>query len=386
MMPAAFAPERWSNGVTHRDPLRVLQVVLSLAPGGTERLVVELVKRSAPAVSCTVCCLDEQGDWAAELTGSGISVVALGRRPGFRPWLGLRIAALARKQRATVLHCHHYSPFVYGRLATYLNPRLKLVFTEHGRLSDGPPDAKRRAANGVLAGRSVAACAVSPALRRHLLAEGFSPEQVQVVPNGIEPGLAPTAQERLEARIRLSLRLDDLVIGTVARLDPLKDLGTLIRAFAILRASVPTSALVIVGDGPDRGSLRAIANETGCANAIRFVGHRSDARRLLPAFDVYANSSITEGIALTILEAMAATLPVVATDVGGTPEVIDSTTGALVPARNPEAMARAILELARAPFSARCKGRAARRRVLERFTIDRMVATYMRLYGAQGDV
>ena len=121
-----------------------MQVVLSLNPGGTERLVLALVRRLRTRFSMTVCCLEEPGLWAADLQAEGLAVHALRRAPGFHPALGKRIRDIARQVGAGVLHCHQYSPFVYGCLARALSPRLSIVFTEHGRLSDAPPSAKRR--------------------------------------------------------------------------------------------------------------------------------------------------------------------------------------------------------------------------------------------------
>jgi glycosyltransferase involved in cell wall biosynthesis len=170
-------------------------------------------------------------------------------------------------------------------------------------------------------------------------------------------------------------------VGTVARLDPVKDLGSLIQGFARLRASRPRSLLVIVGDGPERCRLEGIAQEHDVASSVRLVGQRDDARTLLGAFDVYVNSSTSEGVSLSILEAMAAQLPVVATSVGGTPEVIlDGSTGMLVPARNPDALAHALAVLAADVRQRTRLGESARVAVEQRFTIDRMVDHYARVY------
>src|SRR4051812_16774442 len=122
----------------------VLQVVLTLAPGGTERLVIQIVQQLSERFDMAVCCLDEPGAWADDLSRGGVPVTALHRAPGFHPSIAWRIAALARRHRASVLHCHHYSPFVYGRLAAMLVPGTRVVFTEHGRLSDAAPSGKRR--------------------------------------------------------------------------------------------------------------------------------------------------------------------------------------------------------------------------------------------------
>src|SRR5262249_7062440 len=123
---------------------RVMHVVLSLDPGGTERLVIEIVKGLGPKIDSVVCCLDQAGSWAGELEQIGVPVVPLARREGFRPSLGKQIAQLAETHAVDVLHCHHYSPFIYGQIARVVRRNLRVVFTEHGRASDAGPSFKRR--------------------------------------------------------------------------------------------------------------------------------------------------------------------------------------------------------------------------------------------------
>jgi glycosyltransferase involved in cell wall biosynthesis len=365
-------------------PRCVVQVVLGLSPGGTERLVIELTKRLRRVMKVVVCCLDEPGVWASELTERDVPVLALGRRPGFRPGLGREIARLAEAHGASTLHCHHYSPFVYGRMATLFTTRLRLVFTEHGRLSDDPPSLKRRLVNPILGRQPGEIFAVSADLRRHMIAEGFPENRVGVIYNGIDPGAMPSEIERLMAREMLQITGEDVVVGSVARLDPVKNLGALIDAFALVRARVRTGTLVLMGDGPERVTLERKIRENHLEDCVRLVGHRSDVRQLLPALDIYANSSIHEGVSLTILEAMAASIPVVATRVGGTPEVVvEDETGILVPARSAEALARAIESLSTAPERRWAMGASGRRRVERHFALDRMVSAYLEAYGHQ---
>ena len=223
--------------------------------------------------------------------------------------------------------------------------------------------------------------AVSHALKDSMAEEGFPASRIAVVPNGIDAGRLPDAADRHRARAAFGVPDDAFVVGTVARLDPVKDLGSLVLAFGQLRAAHPRSHLVIVGDGPERGRLEAMARENGLAPAIFLLGQRDDARALLAGFDAYVNCSTSEGVSLSVLEAMAAGLPIVATRVGGTPEVIEhSRTGVLVPARNSRALAEALFTLAADGLSARTLGAAARFAVEERFTIDRMVDHYARVY------
>jgi glycosyltransferase involved in cell wall biosynthesis len=358
---------------------QVLQVVLSLAPGGTERLVIELSRRLHDRHGMAVCCLDEPGLWAEELRQQGIAVTVLGRRPGFSPRLGGQIAAVAARHRAAVLHCHQYSPFIYGSLAGLGRP-LRVVFTEHGRLSDAPSSAKRRVANWLFGRLNCDVFAVSQDLKRSMVAEGFQARRIRVIWNGIDPGPGPRASDRISARERLGVRREDFLIGSVGRLDPVKDLLTLVAAFREAASSIPAARLVIVGDGSERAALETAIDRLGLQGRIMLTGVRSDVRQLLPAFDVYVNCSIFEGISLTILEAMASGLPVVATGVGGTPEIVDSATGILVPPRNAARISDALRQLATASDVARSLGAAGRRRVEDSFSMDRMVREYSAVY------
>jgi glycosyltransferase involved in cell wall biosynthesis len=292
-------PERRGAAGLPQSP--VLQVALSLSPGGTERLVIEIASRLAPELTRVICCLDEPGEWAdSRLAGRGIAVTALHRRPGFRPSIGLRLAEIADRCRSRVLHCHHYSPFVYGCLAALRRPRIKVIFTEHGRLDDGPPSGKRRVANRALARIPAGIYAVSAELRRHVIAEGLPGDRVEIIHNGIDPGDRVTAADRRTARVLLGIPDTRFVIGTAARLDVVKDVDTLIAAVASLRATLGNVVLVIIGEGPERRRLEDLVCARGLWDSTRFLGYRHDIRSLLPGFDLFVNSSTSEGISLTI--------------------------------------------------------------------------------------
>lgn len=382
-MSLAESAEGRANDIVEASPprLSVLQVVLSLNPGGTERLVIDIAKRLLPRVSTTVCCLEDAGSWAHELTDLGIPVIALNRRPGFHPSLGLRIADIATRHNATTFHCHQYSPFVYGRIAAMRLRGVNVVFTEHGRLSDRPASNKRRLVNQVLGRLPARIHSVSADLRRHMVAEGFPAHRVRVIYNGIEPGTVPTWRDRVDARRALGIGPNAFLFGTAARLDPVKNLESLIDAVALTRRDLPQAELVIIGDGPERQQLEARARDAGLAGGVHFAGYRTDVRRLLPGIDVYVNSSTSEGVSLTILEAMASARPVVATRVGGTPEVVvDEVTGLLVPARSPAAIAAAVTRLACAPEQRLAFGTAGRSRMETLFAVDVMVQKYLDAY------
>jgi glycosyltransferase involved in cell wall biosynthesis len=365
-----------------REPvLRVLHIVLTLGVGGTERLVMELIRRQAGEVIASLCCLDSIGEWGNRLANDGIHVTELGRRPGFHPEVSLRIRRTAATAGVDVFHCHHYSPFVYGQLAALLGPRRPVVFTEHGRLYGSTPSWKRKLVNPILGRAGARVFAVSHDLRAYMISEGFPESRVGVIHNGIDPGAPSTPGDRHQARRRLGVPSDAEIIATVARFDPVKDLTSLIRAFALIRSQRPLSRLVMVGEGPELDRLILLSQALGVSDAVLFAGFRDDVRALLPALDVYVNSSTTEGISVSILEAMAASVPVVATRVGGTPEIVQHRlTGYLVAPGDVKGMAEAILSLLSAPDRRASVGGAARQRVLSQFTLDRMAAEYVQAY------
>ena len=211
--------------------------------------------------------------------------------------------------------------------------------------------------------------------------EGLPGERIRVVHNGIAPGKRPPSIARATARMALGIPHDAFVVGAAGRLDPVKDLETLIEAAAILSASQPKLRVVVVGEGASRAALERQIEASALSGVVTLTGYRKDVRDLLPAFDVYANTSTHEGVSLTILEAMAAALPVVATRVGGTPEVvIDRETGILVPARAPALVADALASFARSAEQRRTCGTAGRARVEHHFSLDAMTQAYLQAY------
>ena len=340
--------------------------------------MVEICKQLAEHVDSTVCCLDEKGALAAELEQVGIPVVTLARQPGFHPGLARQVAEVIRSHEIEVIHCHQYSPYVYGLMASLIT-RVRLVYTEHGRLSSVPTK-KRRLINPLLAMLPGQLCAVSEDLRRHMVREGFPGRHIRVVHNGIDPGERTTSARRGAIRASLGISADVFVTGTAGRLVAVKNMPVMLQAHAVLLERLPSARLLIVGDGPERAALEQQASALGIGGAVTFTGYRSDVRELMAAFDVYLNSSLYEGVSLTILEAMASAMPVIASPVGGNPEVvIDQETGYLIPSR-PQAIADALARLAADGRLRRTLGDAGRFRMIQHFSIARMVDEYASLY------
>jgi sugar transferase (PEP-CTERM/EpsH1 system associated) len=361
----------------------VCHLLHSLHVGGAEVLAARLARRLGDRFRFVFACLDDLGPLGEQLRAEGFAVEVLGRRPGVDWRCSVRLGRLLRRQRVAVLHAHQYTPFFYGLTARLVCRRPALLFTEHGRHHPDYPRRKRIWLNRLLLQRRDRVVAVGAAVRQALIAnEGLPAERVAVITNGID--LAPyagPAPDRDAVRRELGAGPDDWLIVQVARLDYLKDHATALRALAHAVGRLPNARLVLVGDGPERPAIERLRAEAGLADRVWLLGPRGDVPRLLRAADLFLLTSISEGIPLTVIEAMAAGLPVVATRVGGVPEVVDDgVTGLLAAAGDAGALAAHLVALAGQPDQAREMGRRGRDRAWAVFSEERMVDAYARLY------
>jgi glycosyltransferase involved in cell wall biosynthesis len=241
------------------------------------------------------------------------------------------------------------TPYVYGMLAKTIS-RVPLILTEHGRFHPDVSSRTRRGFNRLFASSLDRITAVSQAVRETLVAvEGFAPDAIEVIYNGIEiERFSSVGSSRDEARRRIGIPATALVVGSVGRLHPDKNHQLLLRAAARLRSQGVDVFVVIVGDGPERAALETLAEDLGVSGHATFLGERTDVERILPAFDAFALPSKTEGTPVTLLEAMAARVPIVAAAVGGIPEMLqDGRDAHLVTLESGDAVA----ELATALFA-----------------------------------
>lgn len=367
-----------------RGPVPVVQVVSSLDTGGQEMLCARLVERLDPARFRSRVVSVRGGGWLARrLRDRGVPVHFLRAQEGFRVDAVLRLAAWLRREGTPVVHCHNRQALLYGGLAALLAPGSRLVFTKHG--VSFWSDRATALVGRLLLRRARAVAAVSEDIAGPLREGGWvRAERLHAVPNGVDTEeFRPCAGPATRAALRegLGLPAGAPVVGTVARLSPEKDQSLLLSAFARVRARLPEARLLIVGDGPLRGELEARAARLRLGESALFLGERQDVARLLPAMDVFCLPSRTEGMSLTLLEALACGVPAVATAVGGTPEVVrDGETGLLVPSGDPERLAAALLCLLGDPVMTRALGLRARAAAVEHYSLDSMVARYAAIY------
>jgi len=332
-----------------------------------------------------VLCLLAGGPVAEELRARGVSVDVFGLGRLYSP-RGLaflpRLARRLRAARVDVLHTYLVSANIYGTLAGRLarvgavvTSRRDTGFSRNWRLRL----LEERLVNPLVDRVVAVTPAVAECTRREW---GLRPERIVTIENGVDLDVCdPDRQPRAEARRELGLAADDVAVGVIGQLSPIKGHADFLQAAAKVAEAAPSARFLLVGDGPMRASLEALAASLGIAGRVSFTGARADVPRMLAALDVVVLPSHTEGMSNTLLEAMAMARPVVATAVGGTPDVLrDRVTGRMVPARAPGILAGVLLDLLGDRPAAEALGRAARAYVAEHLTLPRMVGRYQELY------
>lgn len=368
---------------TAQRPLTICQVLHSLHVGGAEVLAARLARQLGSSYRFVFACLDELGPLGQQLRGEGFAVHVLKRRAGLDwkcPW---RLARFLRQERVDLVHAHQYTPFFYALAARRLYRRPPLLFTEHGRHHPDYPRRKRMLVNRLLLEARDRVIGVGQVVRKALVHnEGIPDHRVGVIYNGVN--LAPFSNgrlDRLTVRREIGVGADDLVLLQVARLDYLKDHATALRTLGRLRRDRPNARLVLVGEGEERNAIQELIQKLDLSAHVRLLGLRSDVDRLLAAADVFLLTSISEGIPLTLIEAMAAGVPVASTNVGGVPEVIeDAQTGLLAPAGDDAALAGNVLRLMSNPQWRGEIVQRARQRAKQIFSEEQMHQAYRKLY------
>ena len=372
-------------------PIRVLYVVGNFVAGGAERHLLELWKRiDRRRFEVAIACFRREGAFLAEVESLGWPVreLGVGRRiydPSGLAGFG-RLVRLIRDLRPQVVHGYLFGPNLLAALAGRLTGVPAVVVAK--RNVDAFESRRQRLAQRFAHRLATHVTAVSEAVADSVVLLGVPRARITVIPNGVDATRFAVPASVEEARRALGADASPLV-GSVGCLAARKDYGSLLEALAALAGRGLAFRAALVGDGPERDALEARAEALGLSTRVRFLGERSDIERLLPGLDVFVLSSREEGIPNALLEAMAAARPCVATAVGGTPEVLrDGETGWLVPPGSPGALADALEDALSRPAEARRRGMAARRAVLEEWSIEAMVRRheefYERVAGARG--
>jgi L-malate glycosyltransferase len=363
--------------------LRVLHLLATMPVGGAEDLVAAVVRGLDPQrFQAAVATLGPPGPVGQDLRARGYEVAGLGldikRTSTWRVVAAVR--RLLKAGRPDILHTHLYHPNFYGRLGSLglgLTGVVAAVHNSYTRVKF-----HRRVGNFLLGWASdrvlVGSAQVWQDVRRY---DGVPASRLLRLPYGIPLAELDTPLSRDEARERLGLSREGLVVGVVGRLEEQKGHAHLLAALPELRRQIPDLVVLLVGAGRQEAALRRQVRELGLEGTVQFLGTRRDLPEIFRGLDIFAQPSLWEGLPLALLKAMGAGLPVVATRVSGSREVInDGVNGCLVPPGDPEALARAILQLYRQPEARRRLGEAARSTVAARYSLEAMLQRLEELY------
>jgi len=367
--------------------IKVCHLAMADLAAGAETQLATLLARLAKMSDLQVSAvLFNEGYLASELRRLGIHIEVIPESQHNSLSLFLRLVEYFGRHNIDIVHTHKYKDNILGNLASLFRGVRARIRTVHGFLEpfDGFEATKMMLYDSV--DNFVNRClvdqllAVSLDLRKELI-KHFGAEKVIQVHNAIELDTIQVTPRTTELRKELAIGEKDFLIGSMGRLVPVKGLESFLLAARIIRHHNPTCKFIIAGDGPLKDDLREMAREYGIEESVRFLGHRGDSYDVLHALDIFVLSSLSEGIPMVLLEALALSRPVVATRVGGVPEVIEhGLSGLLVAPGNHEALAQACISLMDDYRIAEALGAAGHKRVEEAFSAKSMADQVADMY------
>lgn len=358
----------------------ILHVTYDMNIGGTEQVIRNLVEGlDKDKYLSSILCIDGHiGPWGQELQSAGIQHFCLTRHPGFDKQLIKDIRQLINKENIDIVHCHQYTPYTYGWFGSLFTGK-PLIFTEHGRFYPDISSFKRKLINPILQTLTSAITSISQATKDALINyENLSESKIEVIYNGIaDTTVEPSEQLKKE----LAIATDDIVLGTISRLDTIKNHPMMLNAFAAIVEKNSHIKLLIVGDGPIKNELYELVEQLNISKQVIFTGFKPNPQAYLSIMDIFLLPSLSEGTSMTLLEAMSFSKPSIATAVGGTPEIlIHEETGLLVDNKDEDGLISAINRLINEPNLQIQYGKNARTRYEKHFTLESMTSHYEELY------
>jgi glycosyltransferase involved in cell wall biosynthesis len=358
---------------------RILFVIPTLDRAGAEKQLASLATRLPRSeFSVEVCAMTRGGPYGAPLEAAHIPVRVLDKRMKIDPVAAWRLGRLIGRERYDIVHTWLFSANCYGRAMAFRHKVPIVIASE--RCADHWKGPAELAMDRWLAGRTDAIVVNARAVARFYESCGLEPAKLVVIPNGIAWAPPPDVN-RAEVLAEFDLPGNARVLGFVGRLWPQKRVRDLIWAVEVIRNIKPEVHALIVGDGPERLELVDFAEKVAIQEKIRFAGARDDVPRLLAVMDILVLPSEFEGMPNAIMEAMAAGLPVVASNIPGNDElVIEGQTGFLVPVGDTKALATRINQLLDDDVLRKSFGQAGQERVRTAFTMEQMVERHVALY------
>lgn len=370
------------------NKIRVAYIIDNLEYGGVQKYVVDIVnnldrKRFSPYVYC----LKKAGPLMNKLENE-LPVYEFDMKTGNNLSLITELARTFRNENIDVIHSNNWITFVEAVLAKKVSGVPVIIHAQHGmEMNDEEACSrlkryKRNRVRQILSYFTDSIVVVSEATREFVAQGWKAPEEkIKLIYNGVD--ITPFENKknmRFEKRSELGLSEDLLVVGSVGRLMRVKNYTCLLRAFSMIAGEFNGVKLLLVGDGPDKNKMELLAKELNISDMVMFMGTRPDINELLSVMDVFVLPSISEGISLSILEAMASHVPVIASNVGGNPEIINNENGMLFSSDDHVELSGALRILIEEPSRRKEFSISGRRSVEEKFALKRMVKDYENLY------
>ena len=374
-------------------PIKVLQLLYEPRHSGQAIHVLSLVEHlNREKYEFMVACPSDNTRTIEALERAGVTVLPLRMRKLNNVAPAIELTRFLRKEKAQILHVHSQAAGIWGRLTAPLAGVPAVIYTPHTIEFKGagaaplwlPLHRVYDLLERTLASVTDVVISVNETDRRRLVERGFaSPDKIVTIPNGIDP-------QRFERQINAEAKKRELglppaspLVAQIGRLNQQKEARYFLEAASLVAKRYPQTVFLLVGEGPLRGDLEARAKRLGLGDKVRFLGWRDDVPEILACLGVFVLASLWEGLPYTLLEAMAARVPVVATAVGGNREAImDRETGFLVSPRNATALAQATIKLLGDRALAKEMGEKGRRRVVERFSLETMITKTEAVYDA----
>jgi glycosyltransferase involved in cell wall biosynthesis len=359
---------------------RVVYLAHTLAVGGAEEMLLNLVRYLPPEFERSVVCIDQPGPIGAEVQQTGVPFHALGLRPGLRRPVDLfRLQQFIHDREPTIVHTFLLTASLYGRFAAML-ARVPIVIGTEVNIYERKRPLHRMAERWLMR-QTDAVIASAESVRDYYVDQiSADPDKVVVIYNAVDWSQLQTTKTRDAVRAEVGVPADAPAAGIIARLTEQKAHRVLVDAMAS-RPELTALHLIAVGDGELRDELRRRVEQLGIANRVHFVGARRDLGNLLGAIDMFLMPSLWEGLPLSLVLAMGAGLPVIASRVAGIPEVVtDNVTGLLVDPGDVPQLAAAMVNVLQDVTLRQSLGGAARGFVRPRFGVDGYVASVTAVY------
>lgn len=361
--------------------INILYLFVTLPIGGAEEHLLTVLKNlDLTQYNPIVCCIREKGVIGEEIENRGIAIISLNRKS--KSWdfrIVMDILKIIQTKNIQLIHTHLYHANMYGRIAALIS-KIPAVVTEHNVYPKYK--LRRRILNWFLAKKSKKIIAVSEMVKKDItVRDWIKPSKIEVIYNGIDIDRFPSAITKEEARQKLGVPTDCFLIGTIGRLTDQKGQIYLINTIGIIKGIIPEIKLLLAGSGPLESDLKSIVSTKGLNEYVKFLGARRDIPDILKAMDVFVFPSLWEGLPMVLLEAMASSLPVVATSVGGITEILrNGINGIIVPPRNEGALVQAIIGLSKDKAKLKLLGEIGKKTVEDKFTASLMVKNLASIY------